>query len=62
MGASTYAGIEREFSISQEIAILNVSLFVLGLRCGSFFTNLVNEPRLTDPPSFPSASALDLSS
>lgn len=34
MGASTYAGIQAEFGISQEVAILTVSLFVLGLSMG----------------------------
>jgi MFS family permease len=43
MASSTYAGIEREFGISQEVAILSVSLFVLGLGSGPLLLGPVSE-------------------
>lgn len=43
MASSTYAGIEREFDISQQVAILSVSMFVLGLGCGPLLLGPVSE-------------------
>jgi len=43
MASSTYAGIEAEFGISQEVAILSVSLFVLGLGSGPMLLGPVSE-------------------
>jgi MFS family permease len=43
MAASTYAGLQRSFHISEEVAILTVSLFVLGLGVGPLFLGPVSE-------------------
>ena len=43
MASSTYAGIENEFGISQQVAILSVSLFVLGLGSGPLLLGPVSE-------------------
>jgi hypothetical protein len=34
MASDTYAGLEAEFGVSQEVCILTVSLFVAGLGVG----------------------------
>lgn len=43
MAASTYAGLQKSFHISEEVAILTVSLFVLGLGVGPLFLGPVSE-------------------
>ncbi|KAJ9104069.1 hypothetical protein QFC20_004646 [Naganishia adeliensis] len=43
MAASTYAGLQRSFHISEEVAILTVSLFVLGLGVGPLFLGPTSE-------------------
>ncbi|KAJ9093715.1 hypothetical protein QFC21_006311 [Naganishia friedmannii] len=43
MASSTYAGIERSFGISSEVAILTVSLFVIGLGLGPLLLGPVSE-------------------
>jgi MFS family permease len=43
MASSTYAGIEKSFGISNEVAILTVSLFVMGLGVGPLLLGPVSE-------------------
>lgn len=43
MASSTYAGIEESFDISNEVAILTVSLFVMGLGIGPLLVGPVSE-------------------
>lgn len=43
MGASTYAGLQKSFHISEEVAILTVSLYVLGLGVGPLFLGPTSE-------------------
>lgn len=43
MASSTYAGIEDSFGISNEVAILTVSLFVMGLGVGPLLVGPVSE-------------------
>ena len=43
MASSTYAGIEDSFGISNEVAILTVSLFVMGLGIGPLLLGPVSE-------------------
>lgn len=43
MASSTYAGIEGSFGISNEVAILTVSLFVMGLGIGPLLVGPVSE-------------------
>lgn len=43
MASSTYAGIEESFGISNEVAILTVSLFVMGLGVGPLLLGPVSE-------------------
>jgi MFS family permease len=43
MASSTYAGIEQSFDISNEVAILTVSLFVMGLGIGPLLVGPVSE-------------------
>jgi MFS family permease len=43
MASSTYAGIEESFNISNEVAILTVSLFVMGLGIGPLLVGPVSE-------------------
>ena len=43
MAASTYAGLQKSFHISEEVAILTVSLFVWGVGVGPLFLGPVSE-------------------
>lgn len=43
MAASTYPGLESSFGVSQEVAILSVSLFVLGLGSGPLLLSPLSE-------------------
>lgn len=43
MAASTYMGMERDLHISQEVAVLSVSLFVAGLGVGPLLLGPLSE-------------------
>lgn len=43
MAASTYAGMERDLGVSPEVAILSISLFVLGLGVGPLLLGPLSE-------------------
>lgn len=43
MAADTYAGMEKQYGVSQEVCILSVSLFVAGLGIGPMFLGPISE-------------------
>lgn len=43
MTANTYPGLESEFHIVEEVAILSISLFVMGLGVGPLFLGPLSE-------------------
>lgn len=43
IGSSTYNGMERDLGVSSEVAILSVTMFVLGLAVGPLFLGPISE-------------------